>query len=30
MVKDETYKNELKGYPTPLSRYTLNPPLLEN
>lgn len=29
MVKDETYNNEMIGYPTKLSRYSLNPPVLE-
>jgi hypothetical protein len=29
MVKDETYDNEMTGYPTKLSRYSLNPPVLE-
>ena len=30
MKKDETYNNAMEGYPTPFSRYTLNPALLEN
>ena len=29
MVKDEKYDNEMTGYPTKLSRYSLNPPVVE-